>query len=93
MLKVRQVNPASRFALLRPRLGAPEAIVGETVSEVAKTDLRPEFRRETRQAIRAASRADAAGDTDHNERIQGEAVAIVHGPDVRFLFYSRQATS
>ena len=36
-------------------------------------------------------RAQAAADADHNERIEGEAVAIVHASDVRFLFLFRQA--
>ena len=47
----------------------------------------------------AASRANGnspfgtntAGNTDDNEGIEGEAVAIVHGPNVRFLFRARQA--
>jgi hypothetical protein len=88
MFKVRQVHAASRFAFLRPRLSAPEAIEGEPICKVAQSDLGSVFCGETRQSIRAASRTDAAGDMDHNERIEGEAVAIVHAPDVRFLFLS-----
>ena len=78
MFKVRQVNPTRRFAFLRPRLGAPEAIVGEAIGQVAQSNFGSEFGCEPRQSIRAAPRTDAAGDTDHNERIEGEAVAIVH---------------
>jgi len=33
-----------RLALLRPRLGAPQAIVGEAVRQVAQADLRSVFR-------------------------------------------------
>jgi hypothetical protein len=51
------------------------------------------FRGEPRQSISAAPRTDAAGDADHDERIEGEAVAIVHAPDVHFSFYGRQVQS
>jgi hypothetical protein len=51
MLKVRQVNPASRFAFLRPPLGAPEAIVREPLSQVAQSDLVSVFCGEPRQPI------------------------------------------
>jgi hypothetical protein len=44
MLKIWQVHTARRLAFVRPRLGPPKAIVGETVREVAKADLRSEFR-------------------------------------------------
>src|SRR5450631_4328904 len=37
------------------------------------------LRREPREPIGAAARADAAGDPDDHERIEGKAVAIVHG--------------
>ena len=90
MLKVGQVNPTSRFAFLRPRLSAPETVVREPICKVAQCDLRSIFRGKSGQAVAAASRTDAAGDTDHNEGIEGEAVAIVHGPNVRFLFLVRQ---
>jgi hypothetical protein len=62
----------------------------EPICKVAQCHLRSIFRGKPRQAVRAATRTDAAGDTDHNEGIEGEAVAIVHGPDVRFLFLVRQ---
>jgi hypothetical protein len=91
MFKVRQVNPASRFAFLRSRLGAPHAVIGKSISQVAQCDLRPEFRGKPRQAVRALPRALAATDADHNKGIEGEAVAIVHTFDVRFLFLVRQA--
>jgi hypothetical protein len=93
MFKVRQVHSASRFAFLRSRLSAPHAVIGKPIGQVAQCDLRPEFRGKPRQAVRALPRALAAGDTDHHERIEGEAIAIVHGPYVRFLFCVRQATS
>jgi hypothetical protein len=93
MLKVRQVNPASRFAFLRSRLSAPHAVIGKPVSQVAQRDLRPEFRGKPRQAVRALPRALAATDADHNERIEGEAVAIVHAPNVHFSFSYRQVQS
>ena len=67
MLKVRQVHPASRFAFLRSRLGAPHAVIGKPVSQVAQCDLRPEFRGKPRQPIRALPRALAATDADHNK--------------------------
>src|SRR5580693_8134532 len=80
MLKVRQVHSASRFAFLRSRLSAPHAVIGKPVSQVAQCDLRSEFPGKPRQAIRALPRALAAGNADHNERIEGEAVSIVHLP-------------
>ena len=83
MLKVRQVNSASRFAFLRSRLGPPYAIIGEAVGKVAQRDFRSEFRGKSRQAVRAFPRALAATDADHNERIEGEAVAIIS--NVRFF--------
>ena len=76
---------------LGPRLGTPQAIVGKTLHEIAQSDLGPELGCEARQSIRAAPRTDAAGDADHNERIEGEAVAIVHASHVHFLFRVRQA--
>jgi hypothetical protein len=76
--EVWQVHPACRLARFGPRLGPPQAIIGEAVSEVAQGDLRAELGGEPRQSIRADPRADAAGDTDHAEGIEGEAVAIVH---------------
>ena len=93
MLKVRQVNPASRFAFLRSRLSAPETVVREPICKVAQCDLRPEFRGKPRQAVRALPRALAARNADHNERIEGEAIAIVHPLNVRFLSYARQGAS
>jgi hypothetical protein len=36
------------------------------------------FYGEPRQAIGAAPCADAAGDTDHDKRVEGQAVAVVH---------------
>jgi hypothetical protein len=91
MLKVRQVHSASGFAFLRSRLRAPHAVIGKPVSQVAQCDLRSEFRGKSRQAVRALPRALAATDADHNKRIEGEPVAIVHHGYVRFLFQTRQA--
>jgi hypothetical protein len=65
--KVRQVDSAGRLALLRPRLGQPEAIVRETGGEVAKADFRPEFRGQSSETIGAAPRTDAAGDSDDDK--------------------------
>jgi hypothetical protein len=56
MLKVGQVNPTRRFAFLRPRLGAPEAIVGEPLHQVAQSNLGTIFWGKPRQPMRAASR-------------------------------------
>ena len=81
---------SSRFAFLRSCLSAPEAIVGEPLRQIAQSNFGSEFGGEPRQSIRAAPRTDAAGDADHNERIEGEAIAIVHASNVRFLFLIRQ---
>ena len=86
MLKVWQVNPACRFTFFRSRLSAPHAVIGKSVSQVAQCDLRSEFRGEPRQAVRALPRALAATDANHSERIEGEAVAIVHA--LMFAFCS-----
>jgi hypothetical protein len=45
------------------------------------------FRGKPRQAVRALPRALAATDADHNEGIEGEAVAIVHA--LMFAFCSK----
>ena len=78
MFKVGHVDPAGRFGFLRSRLSAPDTVVGETIRQVAQSDLGSIFCREPRQPIRAASRTDAASDADHDERIEDEAVAVVH---------------
>ena len=54
-------------------------------------NFRSEFRGQARQPIRPAPRADAAGDADHNERIEGEAVAIVHTRCSSFVPFSSRA--
>ena len=54
MFKVGQVDAASRLALLRPRLGPPEAVVGEAIREVAKANLRSEFRGQSSETVRSA---------------------------------------
>ena len=33
----------------------------------------------------------AASDPDHDDRVEGEAVPVVHAVDVRFLFHAGQA--
>jgi hypothetical protein len=68
-------------------LGAPHAIVGETVREVAKGDLRPEFRSQSSKAIGAAAVADAAGDPDDDKGEMGEPIPAVHAG--MFAFCSR----
>ena len=56
------------------RLRPPHAVVGKSVREVAKADLRPEFRCQSSETIGPAPRADAASDPDDDEGIVGEAV-------------------
>ena len=90
MLKVRQIYPACAYAALAARFGPPKAVVGKALRQVAKADLRSVFCGKSRQAIRAASRADSASDPDHDERVKGEAIAIVHDLNVRCLFAARQ---
>jgi hypothetical protein len=61
------MGAAGRLALLRARFGQPKAIVGETVREVAKANLRPELAAKPRKPQGPAPRADAAGDPDHDD--------------------------
>ena len=67
MLKVRQVHSASRFAFLRSRFGAPKAIVGEAIGQVAQSNFGTVFcgepssryeplREQTRQAMRTTTK-------------------------------------
>ena len=67
LFKVRQVDAAGRLALLRPRLGPPKAIVGETVREVAKADLGAVFRSQSSETIGPPPRTDAASDSDDDK--------------------------
>jgi hypothetical protein len=78
LLKVWQVDAASRFALLRPRLSTPQAIVREAVREVAKADLRSKFRSQSSEAVGTAPRAHTASNSDHHEGIMSEAIPVVH---------------
>ena len=78
MFKVRQVDAAGRLALLRPRLGLPKAIVGETVGEVAKADLGSVFRSRSSETIGPPPRTDAASDSDDDKGVMGEAIPVVH---------------
>ena len=66
-----KLDAAGRLALLRPRLGPPQTVIGEPVGEIAQADFWSELGREARQAVRPAPRADAAGDPDHDERVEG----------------------
>jgi hypothetical protein len=91
MLEVRQVNATRRLALLRLRLSTPKTIVGETVREVAKVDLRPESRGRSSETIGATPRADSAGDSNDDKGVMGEANPGCPWADVRLLFPARQA--
>ena len=68
---------ARAYAALATRLGSPKAIIGEAVREIAKADLRAEFRRQPSETIGSAPRADAAGNPDDDERVVGEALLPV----------------
>jgi hypothetical protein len=85
LFKVREVYAARAYAALATRLGSPKAIIGEAVREVAKADLRAEFRRQPSETIGSAPRADAAGNPDDDERVVGEALLPV-GTSVRLRF-------
>jgi hypothetical protein len=89
--EVWQVHPTGRLARLGPCLGPLQAMIGEAVSQVAQAHLGAELGGEPRQSIRAPPRTDATGDADHNERIESEAVAIVHAP--MFIFCSKFVNS
>jgi hypothetical protein len=77
LLEVREIDAAGRLSFLRLRLGPPKTIVGKAVREVAKADLRAEFRRQPSETIGSAPRADAAGNPDDDERVVGEALLPV----------------
>jgi hypothetical protein len=70
------------------RLGAPQAIIGEPVRQVAKADLRTEFRGQSGQTVGATARTDAAGNASHDEGVVGEAIPVVHG--LTFAFCSHR---
>jgi hypothetical protein len=59
-------------------LRAPHAVVGESICEVTEGNFRAEFRSQSSEAIGAATRTDAAGDSDDDERVMGEAIPVVH---------------
>jgi hypothetical protein len=62
---------------LRRACYTPRLAKGEAVREVAKADLRAEFRRQPSETIGSAPRADAAGNPDDDERVVGEALLPV----------------
>jgi hypothetical protein len=62
------------------RLSSPQAVKGEPIEEVAETDLWPEFGCQPRQSVSPIARADPTNESDDDEGIEGEAVAVVHRP-------------
>jgi hypothetical protein len=74
---------------LCPRLPRPSARHRQSYEkrsrEIAKTDLRSEFRGQPREPIRSAPRADAARNPDHDEWVEGEAIPVVHASNVLFM--------
>ena len=66
-----------RRTRLRRACYTPRLAKGEAVREVAKADLRAEFRRQPSETIGSAPRADAAGNPDDDERVVGEALLPV----------------
>jgi hypothetical protein len=61
-------------------------MISECWYKVAQCDLRSIFLCKPRQAVRAAPRTNAAGDADHNERIEARR-SQSSITNVRFLFF------
>jgi hypothetical protein len=86
LLPTRRWAPSVRFAPLgtldEPQLHHPGRRVRRArlfkVRETHAARLRPEFRGQSCEAIRPAARADAATDSDDDERVVSEAIPVVH---------------
>jgi hypothetical protein len=85
--EARQATPASTTdpcppllsgSFLRPGLRSPQAVVREPLCKIAETNFWAVFRGQQREPIRSFSWADAASDSDHDERVVGEAIPVVH---------------